>query len=246
MRSINFQNLRNFRKFSLKIKLAALFAASLLVTCLAGLLLFAAQNVAAKNEPPAPAPAPIYEKLPPDAEEKIDEALFPSAQTDTSVKPILNPFRSSEKTPAVSAALPRLPVSSPVAAPVMSGAMPATPAPLDAPKNPSSVAAPVIAETDDLSERLKAYADEVKKGVSVPEKTSIYRLAEIEPIGITGSARRGQVVMFYVPKTKATIFGALGTRFRDGKLENVTADGVNLQTTGGTPVFKRWARLKSR
>lgn len=226
---------------SLKFQLLAIFCVTLILTIFGSLVIAGAESVLAADPTPVPPKqSEVYEKLPPDTEAKVERMLFP--EKPTANLSYLNPFRSIEDAAGKSgqtvfnapSGLPGPQMPNPASLP--------TPPPSNLPQaaNPNLPVAPV---NDDFAERMKSRMAALKRG-EILSKSSSYKINEVVPTGISGSAKKGDAIEFYVPRNKDTFVAPLGAQFADGKLDSVSFEdgGINLINADGKKIFKSWAR----
>ena len=109
--------------------------------------------------------------------------------------------------------------------------------------------APVIAATSDVVDRYNERNGQLRRGAAVEPVAQIYDIEDVTPIGVVGDTKRRDV-MFYSPKTKQTFAVPLGTRFRNGVLQDAsgsgnTVDGVRFRRDGSEVAETRaWGKSK--
>lgn len=80
--------------------------------------------------------------------------------------------------------------------------------------------APIVpVETEDPQTRLERRQNSVRRGEKVEPLTEVYNIEDVEAIGVVGDSKNREV-LFYSPKTKQSFAAPLGTKFRNGRLED--------------------------
>lgn len=81
----------------------------------------------------------------------------------------------------------------------------------------------------------------LRQGEDVGDLSLIYSIDDVKPIGVIGSGKQNRIWL-YSPSTKKTFSVAKGTRFRDGSIEGITADGVEFRREDGKSLAVRWSK----
>ena len=84
---------------------------------------------------------------------------------------------------------------------------------------PNNVPPVPAVETEDSQVRLERRQNNIRRGETVESLAQVYNIEDVEPIGVVGDSKKREV-LFYSPTTKQTFAAPLGTKFRDGTLED--------------------------
>lgn len=99
----------------------------------------------------------------------------------------------------------------------------------------------------DAADRLNERYGQVRRGNDVQPLPQIYDIDEVTPLGVVGDQKRREV-LFYSPVTKQTFSAPLGTKFRNGSLEDAAGDGNTVEGVrfrrddNGNLETRSWAR----
>ena len=102
---------------------------------------------------------------------------------------------------------------------------------------PTPTPTPAIDSNTLLAERNRR----LRQGEDVGDLSLIYSIDDVKPIGVIGSGKQNRIWL-YSPTTKKTFSVAKGTRFRDGSIEGITADGVEFRREDGKSLAVRWSK----
>lgn len=77
-------------------------------------------------------------------------------------------------------------------------------------------------------DRLNERNNQIRRGNQVSSLPEIYDIDDVTPLGVVGDQKKREV-LFYSPVTKQTFSAPLGTRFRNGSLEDAAEDGNTVE-----------------
>jgi hypothetical protein len=127
---------------------------------------------------------------------------------------------------------------------------PSIPQPVETNQMTIAQTMPTPADTEDAQTRLERRQNSVRRGETVGSMSEVYDIEDVEPIGVVGDSKRREV-LFYSSKTKQTFSVPMGSKFRNGRLEDAeirdnVVDGVNFRRDNdGQKQTRVWGKTPS-